>query len=696
MNYLFYRLKDKLYYYMVDKNWGVGPEYHRYVETHKEEHINNRCKSWWVLLRLNWHYRVLRRTTPLIYNKNLKNKQKMPCVSGPESEIYKRLPAHQFAKQLLKYDVISFDIFDTLVLRPFAKPSDLFYVVEKRLNYINAFSSFANVRRTAEKEARDRNQFNYGNREVTIDDIYSIVEQKTGIPKEKGICTELETEIDYCFANPYMKIVFDIVKRQNKKIIITSDMYLPENKLKIILNKCGYDGYTKLYVSCDYKASKANGELYDYIKNDFVNNTIVHIGDNYEADVKEANNKNLTTKFYKNVNFIGNNYRAEWMSNIIGSAYAGVINTTLHNGSKVYSFFYEYGFIYGGLYILGFCNWLHNQAKLYNVDKIIFLARDGFVYSKVFNYLFDDIDNEYMLWSRHLALKNTLEMNLEGFIERVIKQKVRAKKSLELNNILKEYCPFIKKEFLKEFGLQGNTLINQNSEARIIKFFTKYWQEIVNYNESIIGDAVKEEVKGYIGNASKVAIVDVGWTGTGPLSLKYLIENKWNLNTKTYCWMAGNINYSNSNTENLYLDGSVQTYLFSNFHNRRHQQLHLTTNKKITSNAVFELFTQAFHPSIKNITINGNYDFDMPEVENYKIYTEIQKGIFDFCKTYSKFFENDKWLYNISGFDAYRPFTMAIRNEKFFLNNFGDIVYQYGIGSNNLTKNIEKISERIK
>ncbi|GAA7596542.1 hypothetical protein HpMMM16_03880 [Helicobacter pylori] len=28
--------------------------------------------------------------------------------------------------EILKYDVISFDIFDTLLLRPFIKPTDLF------------------------------------------------------------------------------------------------------------------------------------------------------------------------------------------------------------------------------------------------------------------------------------------------------------------------------------------------------------------------------------------------------------------------------------------------------------------------------------------------------------------------------------------------------------------------------------------
>ncbi len=38
--------------------------------------------------------------------------------------------------EILKYDVISFDIFDTLLLRPFIKPTDLFlYIETKSVSY---------------------------------------------------------------------------------------------------------------------------------------------------------------------------------------------------------------------------------------------------------------------------------------------------------------------------------------------------------------------------------------------------------------------------------------------------------------------------------------------------------------------------------------------------------------------------------
>ncbi|GAA8357863.1 hypothetical protein KH0195_23590 [Helicobacter pylori] len=50
--------------------------------------------------------------------------------------------------EILKYDVISFDIFDTLLLRPFIKPTDLFLYIETKYNIIR-FSSSKNPGRNA-------------------------------------------------------------------------------------------------------------------------------------------------------------------------------------------------------------------------------------------------------------------------------------------------------------------------------------------------------------------------------------------------------------------------------------------------------------------------------------------------------------------------------------------------------------------
>ena len=61
-----------------------------------------------------------------------------------------------------------------------------------------------------EDQARDDNLKRFGNKEVNIYDIYRILASNLGISETAGIQTELETERDYLFANPYMKIVYDI------------------------------------------------------------------------------------------------------------------------------------------------------------------------------------------------------------------------------------------------------------------------------------------------------------------------------------------------------------------------------------------------------------------------------------------------------------------------------------------------------
>ncbi|MBP3772506.1 MAG: hypothetical protein J6I53_07445, partial [Treponema sp.] len=133
-----------------------------------------------------------------------------------------------FAKGLLQYDVISFDIFDTLILRPFAKPTDLFLLIGHALE----IPDFYQIRINAEKKVRQEKFEKTGNYEITISDIYKVIERGTGISADKGIQTELEYEKRYCFANPYMKRVYDMLVELGKKIIITSDMYIPGEQMK--------------------------------------------------------------------------------------------------------------------------------------------------------------------------------------------------------------------------------------------------------------------------------------------------------------------------------------------------------------------------------------------------------------------------------------------------------------------------------
>lgn len=83
-------LKDKFYNFIVRKNERVRIEYESYVNSHLEEHYKNRMKHWQILMKINWHYRILRKTTPLVFD----NKSSL-ATSKSTSKAFCSPPAHQ-------------------------------------------------------------------------------------------------------------------------------------------------------------------------------------------------------------------------------------------------------------------------------------------------------------------------------------------------------------------------------------------------------------------------------------------------------------------------------------------------------------------------------------------------------------------------------------------------------------------------
>jgi hypothetical protein len=83
----------------------------------------------WVLFCLNLHYRIFRKRTPFYENGPKGKNIVLPYTNGPESTISKRLNPIHLCKKLEAYDVVSFDIFDTLILRTVSDPKDVFYFI---------------------------------------------------------------------------------------------------------------------------------------------------------------------------------------------------------------------------------------------------------------------------------------------------------------------------------------------------------------------------------------------------------------------------------------------------------------------------------------------------------------------------------------------------------------------------------------
>lgn len=115
---------------------------------------------------------------------------------------------------------------------------------------------------------------------------------------------------------------------------------------------------------------------------------------------------------YPNVHQQGNRFRPEDMSSITGNIYRGIVNAQMHNGLSSYSREYEYGFIYGGLFVTGYCQFIHDYVKAHGTEKILFLSRDGSVLMQAYRRMYPDETEttQYVYWSRLAATKLTARL----------------------------------------------------------------------------------------------------------------------------------------------------------------------------------------------------------------------------------------------------------------------------------------------
>jgi hypothetical protein len=214
-------IKDFLYKILIESDGNVRYFHQKYASTVKRDGGYSRVKSLLYLLKLTLFIRILRSKK---YRQFSEHNLMKPYPLGAESGLSHK-SAEKFAEKLLAYDVVSFDVFDTLVLRPFDDPKSVFHIVGQKLAYMD----FANIRAQAEQKARmlnKRNKQRSRGREINMHEIYDYLEKYCGVDAKSGVEAEFQTELDLIFANEFMKKVYDILVANKKKIIAVSDMYL--------------------------------------------------------------------------------------------------------------------------------------------------------------------------------------------------------------------------------------------------------------------------------------------------------------------------------------------------------------------------------------------------------------------------------------------------------------------------------------
>lgn len=681
-------MRRRIYQLLVNKHTGISYRYHKFHDGAAGIH---KAASWLYLLWLNFAYYILffrflgKRPETGVYES-----KRLP-VGQSESESYLAknpfLRVEEYVRKLESYDVVSFDIFDTLIFRPFASPADLFFLVGEAFDTLD----FKNIRILAEWDARVKCEAQNGHTEVGLKDIWENLEEKTGILAEEGMEWEQEVEQRLCYANPFMLEVWKRLLAMNKKMILVSDMYLPKECIVKILENAGYRGMEKVYLSNEYQKSKADGRLFGEIHG-IGAHSVIHIGDNPYSDRDMAKRNGLDVFLYPNINKNLLLYRSMDMSSIIGSAYRAVVSGRLYNGLYSYSMEYEYGFIYGGLFVAGYCGFIHEHYKSRGLDKLLFLSRDGDIVKQVYDFLYPQDITEYVYWSRKAAVKLMADEDKYDYFRRFLFHKVnqgytigQILHSMELDSLTGQLADRWESEFepaatdFRTAQLDPEDKLTDKNVELLHRFLEAKWEQVraVYVPQKTAAEKYYTKV---LAGCGRAAAVDIGWAGSGWAALSHLTEKVWKLPCRIEGIVAGTNTVHNAEpdaSEVFLQTGRLTAYLYSQSHNRDLLKKH-DPNKD--HNVYWELLLSSPAPQFvgfyegkkdgeavkylegENITLSfGETD------KNQEGIREIQRGILDFAREYQEHFKDFPYMFRISGRDAYAPMLVAASHNERYL-----------------------------
>lgn len=397
-----------------------------------------------------------------------------------------------------EYDIFSFDIFDTLCIRPYVKPEDLFQHISEIYNIDN----FKNIRNWAFESAVEKYKTNEVE-EITITQIYEFIPEELKYIKEK----ELDLEYRVISPNYEIKKVFDFLCKKNKKIIIISDMYLPELLIEKILHKCGFNDYYKLYLSSTYKKLKATGSLYKIVQSDFNKiepSKILHIGDNPLSDYNKSISLGFSSYLYsppirhvfnslqENIKPINEKYNDIFSY----SVYLGLLskinskNNFLKKNDTKKNYWKKFGICYGGPLVYNFLGFIIEYCKENKISDLFLAARDCFLIDKIIKRYKFPINANYVYLTRKISLAATL--SLEKKFEHSEFQGVNS-----LNSVL----DLFNKKFGTTFSIHG-------TDRDIYKWFKEHYNELGGWSKILQKDIVNYIKSLPIKNKDRICFVD--------------------------------------------------------------------------------------------------------------------------------------------------------------------------------------------
>lgn len=339
----------------------------------------------------------------------------------------------ELLESIARHDVISFDVFDTLLGRYVLHPTDLFELVEQRfLKDQGRMISFKSLRIQAQRDS------GYA---PSLRDIYAYL-HKSGVSlSDCKTLYSLEIQLEKQLIYPKQPVleIFRYAKSQGKAVFLTSDMYFPKLEMEELLHDKGICDYDGLLISCEEKAEKSDGMLFLKLREKTHGFSILHIGDNPLHDESMArgsgcdawrlwNGSDLfaVSSLRGMLAFPQENFGIRLALGLIcAKLFSDPFILHKTKGRFVLSTPEQVGYCFVGPWALGFMQWISKQAELLGIEQLLYLSREGFLFFHLgqliqkYGYM-PNIDQFYIKASRHAVSVASLrtEQDIKKFLVR--------------------------------------------------------------------------------------------------------------------------------------------------------------------------------------------------------------------------------------------------------------------------------------
>ena len=415
--------------------------------------------------------------------------------------------------------LVSFDIFDTVLIRRCGKPDNIIVLLSLYL--------FPNDR--AKQEAFivwRRNCTGF-----TIEDFYSKANAISFLPYNylELIDAELHIEEMQLVANLKVKKLIEEYRAKGNVIKFISDMYLPSDFLEFILRRegCFVDG-DEVIVSCEWKARKENGSLFKMVRNTYNPKKWTHYGDNKNSDIRMAKRFGIKAVHVDcNYTVIEQNWidhSFDYLEGWLLSVFAGICRasrlTTDSNLAFQMTVDYILPLYYS--YILS----VFDNARQRGIKRLYFSSFDNKFLKRIADYIpHDDLDLRTISISYDTLILPFLRITgADGYMLLAEKNTIIGR---EVNDLL------------KEIKITPEELAQHNIEINFSKIETKeqetYFVDALFNNQSLLdwmrkrSDADLQMIKEYfiqegLMDGKHSAMVDIGWNSSMRVMVNALLK----------------------------------------------------------------------------------------------------------------------------------------------------------------------------